>query len=287
MLRLSWSSLRRGEDIPKEHFAGIDVGASATKCMIIDDKGSQVSFSVARSGVDLEKRAAQVFQNSLNAANLKADAVTRVISTGFGRNNVSFAHGTRTEISCQSRGCFHHFPRAMSIVDIGGQDTKIIVTTSKGKLKNFRMNRKCAAGTGTFLEEIALKLDIPLDEMNLMARRSEERVEIGSYCTVFTATEILSKIREGIRTRDIVKGVYGSVVKRVMEMDPLTGDVVLTGGVIAHNDVLIDLFEEALGRPVYVPPNPQFTGAFGAALFALERKNSLEEQANDRAKKRI
>jgi predicted CoA-substrate-specific enzyme activase len=255
--------------MPPKLFAGIDVGASATKCVIISEKKAVAGSAVAKTGIDLAGDARKVFDDALSRIDGGGVAVNRIVSTGFGRKNVPFADASKTEISCQSMGCYFHFPRAIVIVDIGGQDTKVIRTDADGKLKGFKMNRKCAAGTGTFLEEISHRLDISLEEMNTLATRSKRDVEIGAFCTVFTGTEILARIREGVSREDLAKGVYKSVVKRAMEMDTLVGDAVLTGGVVAHNPILIDMFAEMLGRKALIPPEPQFTGAFGAALYAL------------------
>ncbi len=254
-------------------FAGIDVGASATKCVVISDTKNELGSAVTPSGIDLVKSSKAVFKEATSRAGATRDLVMEVVSTGFGRRNVTFADSTRTEISCQSMGCFYHFPKPIVIVDIGGQDTKIIRTDGQGKLVSFKMNRKCAAGTGTFLEEISHKLDVPLAEMNRLAKSSGSNVEIGAFCTVFTGTEILARIREGVSREDLARGVYKSIVKRAMEMDPLVGDVVLTGGVAAHNDILYDMFKETTGRDILSPPRPQFTGAFGAALFAIKEHN--------------
>jgi len=158
----------------------------------------------------------------------------------------------------------------MTIIDIGGQDNKVIRLDEQGRRINFKMNRKCAAGTGAFLEEMALRLNIPLEEMDGLARQSQEAIELGSFCTVFTATEVLEKIRQGKKVPDIVKGLFKSVVKRVLEMDLMSGQVVLTGGVVAFNPYLQTMMEAQIQQPVQVPPTPQLTGALGAALFSLE-----------------
>jgi activator of 2-hydroxyglutaryl-CoA dehydratase len=139
------------------------------------------------------------------------------------------------------------------------------------------MNRKCAAGTGAFLEEIALRLDLPIQDLNGLAERSTAEVSLGSFCTVFTATEILEKIRAGKRVEDIVRGAFRSVIKRIREMGAVEGALVMTGGVVAHHPMLVKLAEESLGVPVLVPPDPQCIGAFGAALFALEGSDSTKE----------
>jgi predicted CoA-substrate-specific enzyme activase len=187
---------------------------------------------------------------------------------------VAFSWGTKTEIACHAKGCFHYFPVAMTIIDIGGQDNKIIKVDEAGRRTSFKMNRKCAAGTGAFLEEMAMRLDIPIEEMDGLARQSEHMVELGSYCTVFSGTEVLEKIRQGEQVADIVKGLFFSVIKRVLEMDALTDRVAMTGGVVAHNPLLVTMVEEITGREILVPEHPQLTGAVGAALFAMENHES-------------
>jgi predicted CoA-substrate-specific enzyme activase len=176
-----------------------------------------------------------------------------------------------TEIACHGKGAYFHFPQAITVIDIGAQDSKVIHLDQQGRRTGFKMNRKCAAGTGAFLEEIAHRLDLPLVELNALAERSTKEVALGSFCTVFAATEILEKIRAGERVEDIVKGAFRSVVKRILEMDLVCGALVITGGVVAHNPYFQELVGEAFGRPALVPPDPQHVGAFGAALFAWEK----------------
>jgi predicted CoA-substrate-specific enzyme activase len=137
-----------------------------------------------------------------------------------------------------------------------------------GKRIGFKMNRKCAAGTGAFLEEIANRLRVKIGELNELAKKAEGNIQIGSYCTVFTATELLTKIREGIEVKELIKGIFDSVVKRALEMDPLEGNIVMTGGVVAYNPFLVKMFEEKLDKEIFIPPLPQLTGALGAALYA-------------------
>jgi predicted CoA-substrate-specific enzyme activase len=155
-------------------------------------------------------------------------------------------------------------------VDIGGQDSKIIKLDARGRRVGFQMNRKCAAGTGAFLEEIARRLDISIDDLNGLARAASKTAQIGSYCTVFTATEVLDRIRAGEKVDDIVRGLFDSVAKRILEMDTLTGRVIMTGGVVAFNDIVAELLSTRAGIEVEIAPHPQETGAFGAALYAKE-----------------
>ncbi len=251
-------------------FVGVDVGASRTKVASINERGELLGYDVRRSGVDFEATAMMALGEVLKAVGLSRDSISYCISTGYGRRNVPYAHETRTEIACHGKTCFYFFPKAMTVIDIGGQDNKVIKLDERGRRISFKMNRKCAAGTGAFLEEMSVRLDIPLEEMDGLARKSTETIELGSYCTVFSATEVLEKIRQGKRVEDIVKGLFLSVLKRVLEMDLISDTVVMTGGVVAHNPYLVEMLKEMTQKEVLVPPHPQLAGAFGAALFALE-----------------
>ncbi|NIM14587.1 MAG: ATPase [Candidatus Aminicenantes bacterium] len=251
-------------------FVGVDVGASRTKVAVLDAEKKLIGWAVSKSGTDFAASADSCLQSALKMANAAEKDMVKVISTGYGRRNVSFARESKTEISCHAKGSYFYFPVAATIIDIGGQDNKIIKIDEKGRRTNFRMNRKCAAGTGAFLEEMSLRLDIPLEKMNGLAVQSTDMVVLGSYCTVFSATEVLERIREGKKLPDIVKGLFLSVIKRILEMDSFTEKVVMTGGVVAHNPYLVEMVEEIIGRKVLVPEYPQLTGAVGAALFAQE-----------------
>lgn len=260
-----------------KYYCGIDIGASAAKLAIIDDDRQLVAKAVRRSGVDYPQTARCLLDEALSAAGLAESQILRSLATGYGRDNVAWARRKMTEIACHGRGAFHFFPHAMTVVDIGAQDSKVIHLDERGSRTGFKMNRKCAAGTGAFLEEIAYRLNIPLSDLNGLAERSTKESALGSYCTVFASTEVLEKIRAGIKVEDIIRGAFRSVVKRVFEMDTIDGTLVMTGGVVAYNPVIARLVEESFGCPVFVPPEPQFIGALGAALFALE--NSRKEQS--------
>jgi len=250
---------------------GIDIGASAAKLVIVDESRQIVAKAVRSSGVDYAQTSERCLAEALSAAGLTREQITGSLSTGYGRDNVPWANGRMTEIACHGKGAYFHFGRMITVIDIGAQDSKVIHLDDQGHRTGFKMNRKCAAGTGAFLEEIAHRLDLPLAELNGLAERSTREVALGSFCTVFAATEILEKIRAGERVEDIVKGAFRSVVKRILEMDVLDGALVISGGVVAHNPCLKELIEETFGKPALVPPDPQHVGAFGAALFALEK----------------
>ena len=240
------------------------------KAVIIDDQARLVGSGVIRSGVDFSVAAETVFAQALKQANLDRAVVKTVFATGYGRRNVAFAKEARTEIACHGLGCYHYFPEALTVIDIGGQDNKIIKLNPDGTRRGFKMNRKCAAGTGAFLEEMSVRLDLSLEKMNELAQGTVETVELGAFCTVFSATEVLEKIRSGAAVAGIVRGIYLSMVRRVIEMDSLENKVVLTGGVVAHNPILVEVLAQETDRPVAVPEHPQLTGALGAALLARQ-----------------
>jgi predicted CoA-substrate-specific enzyme activase len=257
----------------KPVYAGVDVGASRTKVAILDSDKNLIGHAVQKSGTDFAATADACLASALKMADIPESRIAKTIATGYGRKNVSFAGDTKTEIGCHAKGCFYYFPIATTIIDIGGQDNKIIKVDPSGKRTGFKMNRKCAAGTGAFLEEMAMRLDVSLDEMDRLASQAENMVKLGSFCTVFSATEVLENIRQGKKLPDIVKGVFYSMIKRVLEMDALTEKVVMTGGVVAHNPFMVKMTEKMIGREILVPDFPQLTGAIGAALYAIETEN--------------
>lgn len=253
------------------YFAGVDVGSSATKAVILDDQRRIVGRGLSPSAADLAGAAQRAFQQALDEAGAEAGAVSAVTSTGYGRDNVDFRTGTRTEIDCHGRGAWHLFPQAITVVDIGGQDCKVIRLDAAGRRVDFGMNRKCAAGTGAFLEQIAHRLGCPVDQLGVLAAGSTDpSVTIGSYCTVFAQTEILSSIRAGVRAEDLARAALESVARRVLEQFAPTGDVVATGGVVAHIPSMKAVLEQVLGTSVLLPPFPQHAGALGAALVAAK-----------------
>jgi predicted CoA-substrate-specific enzyme activase len=250
-------------------FVGTDVGSSWTKVALLTPDKKLVGYCLKKSGTDFNATARHCLEASLEMAAARSEDIARSFSTGYGRKNVDYADDMRTEIGCHAKGCFHYFPSAITIIDIGGQDNKVVKLDDSGQRTSFKMNRKCAAGTGAFLEEMATRLDLSLDEMDRLARQSTDMVKLGSFCTVFSATEVLENIRQGRKVTDIVKGVFFSMIRRVLEMDSLTETVVMTGGVVAHNPYMVTMTEEIIGRQIMVPEHPQLTGAIGAALYAM------------------
>ncbi|MGD9201420.1 MAG: acyl-CoA dehydratase activase [Chitinispirillia bacterium] len=256
-------------DKQKNIYIGVDIGASHTKVVILDELKQVIGQSIKKSGVNYSDTAEFCLKDALKKYNNEKLKIRKTVATGYGRKNVTFSDDVKTEIACHAKGCYHYFPKKITIIDIGGQDNKIIKLDAMGKRISFKMNRKCAAGTGSFLEEIAMRLDISLNQMNDLAKHSSDMVELGSFCTVFSATEVLHHIGSGKKVEDIVKGLFLSVIKRVLEMDSVSEHVVMTGGVVAYNPYLVKMAGMRMGKKILVPEFPQLTGAFGAALYAM------------------
>lgn len=263
-------------------FAGVDVGSTTTKSVVVSEDGILRGVAVGRSGADFAKAASRAFEEACAAAGAAPGGVARVVATGYGRRNVPFADDRRTEIACHARGAYHQARRAVTVVDVGGQDSKVIVVDASGARVRFRMNRKCAAGTGAFLEEMARRLDVPVDELDVLARRSTKTVSLGSFCTVFAATEVLAKIREGERAEDLAKAALRSVARQATEGEAISGAVMATGGVAEHLPLFAEVLAEVLRTEVSVPEHAQACGALGAALIAADGAGSRGADGDDR-----
>ncbi len=252
-----------------KYYAGVDSGSWTTKAAVIDGEGHVLGTAVTRSGADLTAAAERAYEMVLaNSGRTRAD-IEAVWSTGFGRNTIPFADGSRTELDCHGRGVAHYIKGPLVVVDIGGQDAKVIRLDAAGHRLSHRMNRKCAAGTGSFLDEIALRLGIDIGDLNALGRGATENLELSSFCTVFAGTELLTLIRSGKRPADLAMAAYRSLVKRIVAMDVLEGRIAPTGGVVAYHPIMVELIGAACRGEVVVPPHPQEIGAFGAALAAL------------------
>ncbi len=258
----------RGMTASAPYTCGVDIGSTWTKVVLLDGGGEVVARALARTAMSFEQAAAAARDRALAKAGIAPEQVAATVATGYGRRNAPFADRHRTEIACHARGAFHHHPHACHVVDIGGQDNKIIHLLENGSVEHFLMNRKCAAGTGAFVEEIARRLDLDLADLEHLAEGADRDITLSSFCTVFSATEVIKLIREGERPENICKGIFNSVVARVAEMGQLGAKIVLTGGVAAAFPVVAAILAARTGAEVIVPPHAQFTGALGAALEA-------------------
>ena len=252
-------------------FVGIDAGSSATKCVVLDAEETLIGHHVISSGFSYPEAAEIVLEQSLFQAEGLREDITQCVSTGYGREQIDFAHRHITEITCHARGARQWYPEVRNIIDIGGQDTKIIRLNERGRMADYRMNAKCAAGTGTFLESIAMRLGMPLADIDELAMRSKTPMVLNSYCTVFAGTEVLECIKAGKPRDDISMGLFRSIASRIYEMiSAHDGPVAATGGVVAHCRAMVRALEERLETKVLLPPHPQLAGAYGAALLARE-----------------
>jgi predicted CoA-substrate-specific enzyme activase len=258
-----------------QYYCGIDIGASTAKLVVINSQNQVVAKALERSGIDYAQTAERLLNDLAITESLDRSQIVKSFSTGYGRDNVPWADGKMTEIACHGKGAYFHFQKRMTVIDIGAQDSKVIHLDETGKRENFKMNRKCAAGTGAFIEEIAHRLALDVSELNALAEASTKNVSLGSFCTVFAATEVLEKIRAGVDVADIVRGAFNSVVKRIVEMDRVDGMLVMTGGVVANNPFLAKLIGQAFSTEAHIAPFAQYNGAFGAALFAAEQACQL------------
>jgi len=273
-----------------DYFAGIDIGSTMTKVVIMND--GIISSIIGPTGPEQRRLANRVMENALNQAGLPFEAITYLVATGYGRINVPFADKQVTEISCHAKGVAHLFPRCKTVIDVGGQDSKGI-TIAHGRPTDFVMNDKCAAGTGRFLEVIAEALGITIEDCGGMALKSKQPAQISNICTVFAEQEVVARLAEGVPLNDLVAGILESLASRISRMVnriKVANEVVITGGG-AKNAGLVKALSDKLGYATLVPPEPLITGAVGAALLGkdivqkamknglpLERKKrSLEE----------
>jgi len=252
---------------------GIDIGSRSIECALYN--GSIiVGAQTTDTGSSPTNNAEKLFQETLSAAGLDETAVLHTTATGYGRNYYKKADSVSSEIICHASGVFFYHPTARTVVDIGGQDSKIIEIDSRGKTVNFAMNDRCAAGTGKFIEMVCRTTGIDLDKCGALGASAKSACDISSMCAVFAESEIIGLLHNGTGVENILKGVFKSVAKRITGMAgkiSIKNDIVFTGGV-ALNSGIVQALETEFGLPVIVPERPQFTGAVGAALSAWGKK---------------
>jgi (R)-2-hydroxyacyl-CoA dehydratese activating ATPase len=249
--------------------AGIDIGSITAKAAIVED-GKILGTKIIFTGYNAEAAGGKVYEDLLSESGLAKSSVTGIVSTGYGRNSVKFADKTFTEIMAHAAGAYFLNPQIRTIIDIGGQDSKAVALDEKGKVKNFVMNDKCAAGTGRFLEVMARALEVNLDEFGAMSLQSVKPAKISSLCTVFAESEVISLIARGEKRQDIIAGIHESIAARVSAMLARIGivePVMITGGV-ARNAGVVAALENKLGVKIAVSPHAQVNGAIGAAVLA-------------------
>lgn len=252
------------------YFAGIDVGSLSSDAAIIGQDGDLKGWSVTETGAHSTNAAEAALDAALDMAGLTRNDLSFVVATGYGRAAVPVAGKKITEISCHALGAHALFPDVGTVIDIGGQDSKVIRLGEGGKVADFVMNDKCAAGTGRFLEVMAAKLGVGLDDLGRLSLAAGGEVSISSVCTVFAESEVVSLVAKNHPIDQVIKGLHRSVVNRVAAMTGNVGikpRVIMSGGV-AKNAGVVALMSERLGVDISVPPEPQIVGALGAALMA-------------------
>ena len=255
--------------------AGIDIGSITAKAAILRD-GAFLGTKVIFTGYNAEGAGRRVFEELLEELGLAPAEVGRIIATGYGRKSVAIADKVVTEITCHAAGARFLDPSVRSLIDIGGQDSKAVVMDGNGKVGNFTMNDKCAAGTGRFLEVMARALEADLDEFGELSLKAERPANISSLCTVFAESEVISLISKGETRENIIAGIHEAIASRVAAMANrigLAAPVMMTGGV-ARNIGVVRALEKAIGMSVVVSPHAQVAGAIGAASLAQELKNA-------------
>lgn len=253
----------------ERYFAGIDIGSTITKVVIMKDV--TVTSVIGPTGPEHRRLAHKVMEEALARSKLSFEDLTYVVATGYGRINVPFADKQITEISCHAKGVHSLLPTAKTIIDIGGQDSKGI-KLKDGKIVNFVMNDKCAAGTGRFLEVIAEGLGVKLEELGKLSLVAKKVVKVSNTCTVFAEQEVVSQLVKGESLEDLIAGIHEAIASRIFSMVSrlkIEREVAVTGGG-AKNIGLIKALETKFGYPLLVPSDPLLTGAIGAALFGKE-----------------
>jgi len=280
--------------------AGIDAGSRTIKVVLIDadpapiapasraytlrsgktsprrtiGAGQVIAKGLTDQGVEQDKLASELFERVLKDNDINREDVASIVATGYGRNAVSIADTTITEITCHAVGVRRLVPKAMTIIDIGGQDSKLLRLDSDGKVRDFAMNDRCAAGMGRFLEVVAERLGVKIESLGKMAAKSRRPAAISSMCVVFAETEIIGLLASGAAREDIVAGVQAAIATRIITMAGrnINLPIIFTGGVAMISGMDTAL-QSALGQSVTVSPDPQMTGALGAAILASDRLN--------------
>jgi (R)-2-hydroxyacyl-CoA dehydratese activating ATPase len=251
--------------------AGMDIGSITTETVILQDREILTAL-IMPTGANSRAAAERCLSAALQKSALDPEEVSAIVTTGYGR--ASFPRATKmiTEITCHARGAYFVHPKTRTVIDIGGQDSKVIRLDAQGRNVDFQMNDKCAAGTGRFLEVMAHALEVGVEELGRLSLSAPRTIKISSMCTVFAESEVVSLIADNQPKEVIIRGLHDSIADRVLGMVNRVGieeEVTLTGGV-AKNEGVARALEERLGVKMFIPPEPQIIGALGAALLARD-----------------
>jgi predicted CoA-substrate-specific enzyme activase len=260
--------------------AGVDVGSTQTKAVIVDEARRIMARALIPTGANVSRAGETAFVRACDEAGIAREAVGYVIGTGYGRYKVTFGDTQVTEITCHARGAHSLFPATRTVLDMGGQDTKVIKVGADGSVVDFSMNDKCAAGTGRFLSAAADVTGVSLDEIGALSLQAKAPVRLTSVCTVFVESDIMSYLAQRKTIEDILGGVHKAIATRTMSLVRRVGvedEVTFTGGV-SRNVGMVRALEAVLGCSINVSDDGHFMGALGAALFALERATAAARE---------
>lgn len=243
---------------------GIDLGSSYTKGVLIDTAGNILDSGIVKTGFDFNKAA----QKIIDAFSQNHSIEFPVYTCGYGREQITAPHVANSEITALAKSVYRLYKKKCTVIDIGGQDTKYLKIDTDGKVDKFRVNRKCAAGTGSFLEEIAFRMDVPPSEFRSYAGQATENIKINSYCTVFAVSEIIGMVKNGAKIPDIVMGIYNSIVERSTELAPIEDHLIITGGIPENHPMILTLFQKRFPG-CQCPEHPQIMAAWGSVLLNM------------------
>jgi (R)-2-hydroxyacyl-CoA dehydratese activating ATPase len=255
--------------------AGVDVGSTQGKAVIMSNEGGGtiIGRALVDTGANVTKAAENGFHEACKMAGISPSDVGYVVGTGYGRYKITFGNTQMTEISCHAKGAHYLYPNTHTVIDMGGQDAKAISVGANGEVLDFVMNDKCAAGTGRFLSNAADVMGVTLDEIGPISEKGKNPVKITTVCTVFVESDILSYLSLGKKPEDILKGVHLAIAKRTISLArrvAIEPAITMTGGV-SRNIGMVKALEAVLDTKLQVSPDAHYTGAIGAALFALEK----------------
>lgn len=263
------------------YYVGIDVGSTTSKAVVLSDDGGVAAYSILRNSYNLAESGRKAFQMALDKKGLSDSDIAYIVATGYGRRTIDFQNEVEPEVICHARGTTKLIPTCRTIIDIGGQDSKVIELDEKG-VRKFQMNDKCAAGTGRYLDKLAKGiLEIEVEQLGELSLKSSSPISISSQCTVFAESEIITYLSRSEPVENIASGMHYSLARRVIQMGKAANirfekDIVFSGGV-ARNTGMVKAIEDLLGEQVIVPEEPQLTAALGVALMAMERCRNRQQ----------
>ncbi len=260
------------------YLLGIDIGSTASKAVVIDKEKRIIAKEMVPSGTG-KYGPNEVYRRILESAGLTKEDLSMIMATGYGRFVFEDADDQKSEISCHAKGIYFINPEIRTIVDIGGQDVKVIRLSEQGRIVNFTMNDKCAAGTGRFLENMAKVLNLRTEDLGDISMNAVHEAEISNTCTVFAESEVISKLANNTPTEDLVAGIHTSVARRVASLAFRNGvvPIVAMSGGVAKNKGIVKALSREINQEIFVHEDTQFFGALGAALFAYDKVLKTEQ----------